>query len=60
MMSRTAEIKLTVDLDGYDLPTRIEWQASEGTRKRPGFVSIDDALSLGQREQDDCRDRSVD
>lgn len=30
MMLRTAEIKLTVDLDGDDLPTRIEWQASEG------------------------------
>ncbi len=29
-MARTAEIKLTVDLDDSDLPTRIEWQASEG------------------------------
>lgn len=29
MTARTAEIKLTVDLDGDDLPTQIEWQASE-------------------------------
>jgi gliding motility-associated protein GldC len=29
-MSRTAEIKVTIDLDAADLPTRIEWQASEG------------------------------
>ncbi len=34
-MSRTAEIKLTVDLDGDDLPTRIEWQASEGQENGP-------------------------
>ncbi|MCZ6640805.1 MAG: gliding motility protein GldC [Gammaproteobacteria bacterium] len=35
MMSRTAEIKLTVDLDGDDLPTRIEWYASEGQENGP-------------------------
>jgi gliding motility-associated protein GldC len=29
MKTRTAEIKLTVDLDGDQLPTKIEWQASE-------------------------------
>jgi gliding motility-associated protein GldC len=34
-MLRTAEIKLTVDLDGDDLPTRIEWQASEGQESGP-------------------------
>ncbi len=34
-MSRTAEIKLTVDLDNADLPTRIEWQASEGQEGGP-------------------------
>ncbi len=34
-MTRTAEIKLTVDLDGDDLPTRIEWQASEGQPDGP-------------------------
>ena len=34
-MSRTAEIKVTVDLDGADLPTRIEWQASEGQEDGP-------------------------
>ena len=28
-MSRTAEIKLKVELDGDNLPTRIEWQATE-------------------------------
>lgn len=35
MTSRTAEIKLTVDLDDEDLPTRIEWQASEGQENGP-------------------------
>ena len=34
-MSRTAEIKLTVDLDNADMPTRIEWQASEGQEGGP-------------------------
>ena len=34
-MSRTAEIKLTVDLDNADVPTRIEWQASEGQENGP-------------------------
>ena len=34
-MSRTAEIKLTVDLDNADLPTRIEWHASEGQENGP-------------------------
>lgn len=33
MTARTAEIKLTVDLDDDDLPTRIEWQASEAADK---------------------------
>ena len=28
-MSRTAEIKLTVDLDADNVPTRIEWEASD-------------------------------
>ena len=28
-MSRTANIQLTIDLDNDDLPTRIEWQASD-------------------------------
>ncbi len=35
MLSRTAEIKLTVDLDGDGLPTRIEWQATEGQENGP-------------------------
>lgn len=35
MMLRTAEIKLAVDLDGDDVPTRIEWQASEGQENGP-------------------------
>ena len=34
-MSRTAEIKVTVDLDGDDLPTKIEWQATEGQADGP-------------------------
>ena len=29
MTARTAEIKLTVNLDDENLPTRIEWEASE-------------------------------
>jgi gliding motility-associated protein GldC len=33
--NRTAEIKLTVDLDENDLPTRIEWHASEGQASGP-------------------------
>jgi gliding motility-associated protein GldC len=35
MNARTAEIKLTVDLDGENLPTRIEWQASEAGTAEP-------------------------
>ena len=34
-MSRTAEIKLTVDLDSDNLPTRIEWEASEANSAGP-------------------------
>jgi gliding motility-associated protein GldC len=34
-MSRTAEIKLNVDLDGDDLPTHIEWEASEARGNGP-------------------------
>ena len=36
-MSRTAEIKLTVNLDGDNLPTRIEWYASEGQENGPAI-----------------------
>ncbi len=35
MMSRTAEIKLTVELDDDDVPTRIEWEASEARGTGP-------------------------
>lgn len=34
-MSRTAEIRLLVELDDDDLPMRIEWQASEGRGEGP-------------------------
>jgi gliding motility-associated protein GldC len=34
-MSRTAEIKVTVELDGDKLPTRIEWQATESKDDGP-------------------------
>ena len=37
MMSRTAEIKLTVDLDAENLPTRIEWQATDADKPGPKF-----------------------
>jgi gliding motility-associated protein GldC len=33
MMSRTAEIKLTVELDGDNLPTGIEWEATEAAEQ---------------------------
>lgn len=33
MMSRTAEIKLTVELDGDNLPTGIEWEATEANQQ---------------------------
>jgi gliding motility-associated protein GldC len=35
MSARTAEIKLTVDLDGDNLPTHIEWEASESKHDGP-------------------------
>jgi gliding motility-associated protein GldC len=35
MMSRTAEIKVSVDLDGDNMPTRIEWQATESKGDQP-------------------------
>ena len=35
MDSRTAEIKLTIDLDAEKLPTRIEWEASEAQSDDP-------------------------
>lgn len=34
-MSRTAEIRLTVNLDEHDLPTHIEWQATEADHDGP-------------------------
>ena len=34
-MSRTAEINVLVDLDGDNVPTRIEWQASEAKGDGP-------------------------
>lgn len=35
MMSRTAEIKLTVALDAENLPTHIEWQATDAAKPGP-------------------------
>ncbi len=34
-MSRTAEIKLTIDLDGDNVPTHIAWEASEARQAGP-------------------------
>lgn len=34
-MSRTAEIKLTVDLDNNHLPTKIVWEASDAAESTP-------------------------
>ncbi len=41
-MSRTAEIKLTIDLDGDKLPTRIVWQASDA--QTPGPTNCQSAM----------------
>ena len=41
-MSRTAEIKVIVDLDSADLPTQIMWQASEG--KEDGPISCESMM----------------
>lgn len=38
MMSRTAEIKVTVNLDNENLPVSIEWQASEAKADGPAPV----------------------
>ena len=35
MMSRTAEINVTIDLDSDNLPTRIQWRASEAKDDGP-------------------------
>jgi gliding motility-associated protein GldC len=35
MMSRTAEIRVTVDLDGENMPIKIEWQATEAADDGP-------------------------
>jgi gliding motility-associated protein GldC len=49
LMSRTAEIKLTIDLDGDKLPTRIVWQASDA--ENPGPTICQSAMiSLWDRE----------
>ena len=50
MMSRTAEIKLTVDLDADNLPVRIEWYASEGQENGPA-VCQSMMLSLWDSEK---------
>lgn len=35
MMTRTAEIKLTVELDGENMPSSILWQATDSEADRP-------------------------
>ncbi len=35
MMSRTAEINVTIDLDSNNLPTRIQWQATDAKDEAP-------------------------
>jgi gliding motility-associated protein GldC len=50
MTPRTAEIKLTVDLDGDNMPTHIEWEASESKHDGPSscqsvMLSLWDAQS---------------
>ena len=49
-MSRTAEIKLTVDLDGDNVPTGIAWEASDA--RNPGPTQCQSMmLSLWDTEQ---------
>lgn len=55
--SRTAEIKLIVDLDGDNLPTRIEWYASEGQENGP--VSCQ-AMMLSVWESENKTTASID
>lgn len=49
-MSRTAEINVTVELDGDNLPTRIEWQATEGHGNGPALCQTM-LLSMWDSEQ---------
>ncbi len=49
MMSRTAEIKLTIDLDSDQFPTQIKWQATDADE--PGPTKCESAmLSLWDSE----------
>ena len=56
-MSRTAEIKVLVDLDGDDVPTQIKWQASEA--KDEGFVSCQTVM-LSLWDSDNNTTASID
>ena len=57
LMSRTAEIKVLVDLDGDDVPTQIKWQASEA--KDEGFVSCQTVM-LSLWDSDNNTTASID
>jgi gliding motility-associated protein GldC len=56
-MSRTAEIKVLIDLDGDNVPTRIEWQASEA--KDDGPVSCQ-SLMLSLWDSDNKTTAAID
>jgi gliding motility-associated protein GldC len=57
LMSRTAEIKVLIDLDDDDVPTQIEWQASEA--KDAGFVSCQTVM-LSLWDSDNNTTASID
>ena len=56
-MSRTAEIKVLIDLDDDNVPTQIEWQASEA--KEDGFVSCQTVM-LSLWDSDNNTTASID
>ena len=47
MESKTAEIKLTINLDAQKLPTRIEWVATDAASDRAAGMSVDDVVTVG-------------
>ena len=57
MLSRTAEIKLTVDLDTDNLPTRIQWQASEGQDEGPAVCQ---SMMLSLRDGENKTTAAID
>jgi len=49
-MSRTSEIKFTIQLDDKNLPKKIEWEATDGGLKGKSMRHYDDFF-MGKEEQ---------